>query len=125
MHLDHVAGGAGLLRDDGHVSAGERIEQARLAGVDRAGDDHAEAVAQTLAAAVGEMRGDGGDEMGDDGVGLDRDVRRDVALVGEVEPGLGQRLRAQQLFAPALIERAGRALRLAPAPDAPAPRSRH
>ena len=50
MHLDDVARGARLLRHDGHVALGERIQQRRLAGIGRSGDDDAEAVAQALAA---------------------------------------------------------------------------
>ena len=38
-HFDDVAGGAGLGGDDGHVAAGERVHQARLAGIGRPGDD--------------------------------------------------------------------------------------
>ena len=45
-------------------------------------------------------------------VGLERDIGDHVALVGEIESGLDQRLRAQQLVAPRLVERAQRALRL-------------
>ena len=48
----------------------------------------------------------------DDGAGLDRDVGRHVAFVGEVEPGLDQRLRAEQLRAPAFVELPQRAFRL-------------
>ena len=91
----------GLLRHDRHVALGERIQQGRLAGIGRAGDDDAEAVAQALAATVGEMARDRGAQALDDGAGLDRDVGRHIAFVGEIEPGLDQRLRAEQLRAPA------------------------
>ena len=113
MHLDDVARGARLLRDDRHVAPGERVEQARLAGIGRAGDDDAEAVAQALAA-VPSARWRAIDSRSalDDGAGLDRDVGRHVAFVGEVEPGLDQRLRAEQLRAPALVELPQRAFRL-------------
>ena len=62
MHLDHIARGARLLRDDRHVALGERIQQRRLAGVGRSGDDDAEAVAQALAAMVGKMARDRGEQ---------------------------------------------------------------
>ena len=55
MHLDHVARGPRLLRNDGHVALGEGVQETRLAGIGRTGDHDVEAVAQTLAARVGKM----------------------------------------------------------------------
>ena len=49
----------------------------------------------------------GRDQTGDDGIGLYRRVRRDIALIGEVEARLDECLGAQQLLAPGFIERAG------------------
>ena len=112
MNLDNIAGGPRLLRDDGHVAARQRIQQARLAGVGRSGDDHAEAVAQALAAPVGEMMRDAGEELRHDGIGLDAGVRGDVGLVGEIESGFDKGLRLDQLLTPALIERPRPALAL-------------
>jgi hypothetical protein len=46
--------------------------------------------------------------MGERPVGLRRHVGDHVAFVGEVESGLDQRLRLQQVGAPVLIERTQR-----------------
>ena len=54
---------------------------------------------------VCEMLRDRGEQLGDSSVGLHRCVGGDIGLVGEVEPGLGERLRLHQLLAPRLIER--------------------
>ena len=112
MNLDDVARGAGLLRHDRHVALGERVQQARLAGIGRTGDHDPQPVAQPLAAPLGEMARDRRAQSRDDGVGLEADIGDHVALVGEIESGLDQRLRAQQLVAPAFVERAQRTLRL-------------
>ena len=106
MHLDDVARGPRLLRHDRRRRAGERIQQARLAGVGRTGD-----------APRGSRRADARRAGRRDGArsrraarrrhasALHRSVGGDVGLVGEVEPGLDQRLRLHQLVAPTLVER--------------------
>ena len=105
MDLDDIAGGPRLLRHDGDVATRERIQQRRLADVWRSGDDDAETVAQPFASAVGEMMRNGGEQLGDGSVGLHRCVGCDIGLIGEVEAGLGERLRLHQLLAPRLVER--------------------
>ena len=124
MDLDDIAGRPRLLRHDCRVAPRERIQQSRLADVGRSGDDDAEAVTQTLASPVGKMMRDGGEQVGDDGVGLHRSVGGDIGLVGEVEPGLGERLRLDELARAKLLERPRPAFSLREAPGAPAPRSR-
>ncbi len=57
MHLDHVARGAGIGRDDRRLAPGDPVEQRRLAGIGRTGDRHHQAVAQSLAAAAVGERG--------------------------------------------------------------------
>ena len=52
MHLDHVARGAGALRDDRHVAPRERVHQARLADIGGAEDDEGKPVSQELAAPI-------------------------------------------------------------------------
>ena len=105
MDLDDIAGRPRLLRHDCRVAPRERIQQRRLADVGRSGDDDAEAVAEPFASPVGEMMRDGGEQLGDSSVGLHRSVGGDIGLVGEVEAGLGERLRLHQLLAPQLVER--------------------
>ena len=105
-HLDDVAGGAGLLRDDGGIAPGEHVHQAGLAGIGRSGDHHAEAVAQDLAAAgVGQMRGHFRDQHLHRGLRGRGDGLGDVALIGEVERGLERGAGCDQPCAPAVIER--------------------
>ena len=50
MHLDHVARRPGVGRHDRGLTPRQAIEQARLAGVRRAGDRHRQPLAQPLAA---------------------------------------------------------------------------
>ena len=94
------------------VALRKRIQQRRLAGVRRSGDDHAEAVAEAFAAPVGKVRRHGGEQLGDGRVSLHRGVGGDVGLVGEVEACFGERLRLHQLLAPGLVERPRPALGL-------------
>ena len=105
MDLDHIAGRPRLLRHDRHVALSERVQQRRLAGIGRTGDDHPEAVAEAFAAPVGKMLGDASEQIGDGGVSLHRGIGGDIGLVGEVEPGFGKRLRLDQLLAPRLVKR--------------------
>ena len=49
MFAQHIAGGAGDIGDDGRLTPGQGIEQAGLAGVGTAGDDHVHAVTQQRA----------------------------------------------------------------------------
>ncbi len=106
MHLDDVARGARLLRHDRHVALGQRIQQARLAGIGRTGDDDAEAVAQALAAAG---RRDGARSTSrkhvDDGAGLDADIGRPRRLRrrNRVRPRPAP-ARASSSRAPAFVE---------------------
>ena len=46
MFAQHIAGGAGDIGDDGRFAPGQGIEQAGLAGIGPASDDHGHAVAQ-------------------------------------------------------------------------------
>ena len=112
-HLDHVARGAGFLRDDGHVAPGQRIQQARLAGVGRPRQHDVKPLAQQLAAvAVIEMLADlagqrlhlgAGSLDGDDG---------DVGLIGKIDGGFELRHGADQTLPPSLIEAKQRSARL-------------
>ena len=52
MHLDDIAGGPGIGRDDGRLAPSEPIEQRRFPGIRRPRYRDDEAVAQTLAAAA-------------------------------------------------------------------------
>ena len=96
MDLDHVARGAGLLRHDRNVALGERVHQARLAGIGRPGDDDAHAVAQALAPALQRLA-DLSEQPIDDPLRLKRRADADIALVGEVELGLDQSLGVSSL----------------------------
>ena len=84
----HVARGAGNVGDDRALGGGERVEQARFAGVRAADDDHVQAVGETCAAAragehVGELRAQLGQSPGEFGRGEEIDF-----LFGKVDRGL-------------------------------------
>ena len=49
MFAQHVAGGAGVLGDDGGIETRERIEQGRFADVGLANDGDCQALAQSAA----------------------------------------------------------------------------
>ena len=83
-----IARGAGNLRDDCRVVTCETIQQARLAGVRRAGDRDAETVAQRSARhGARAQRVERRDDVVELGDALGRCVERQF-LVGKVEPRL-------------------------------------
>ncbi len=99
--------------DDRDVAPGQRVEQARLAGIGRAGQDHDETLAHPLAHREAAERLAQGEQhrLGD----IQRLVlqrTRDVALIGKVDLRRQQGHRLQQLRAPLLRQRAERAVHL-------------
>ena len=92
MHLDHVARGAGMRRDDRDVAARELVDQRRLADVGRTGNRNNKSIAQAFALALRskdffdlaqqrpDLRQRRRDQFG-----------RDIALVGKIDAGFDQR----------------------------------
>ncbi len=103
----------GKLGDDRRLAPRQRVQQARLAGIGRADNGDAIAVADPLAAmGVVQVRAHIGGQRRQDRPGPPRQRARQV-LVGKIDLGFDQRRRFDQPGAPALIERAERALGLA------------
>lgn len=113
MHLDHVPRGAGFLGDDGHIPSGERIQQAGLARVGLAKQNHLQAFPQTL-------RPTGTIEMPLDltlkplhlGPHALGHIIRHIVFIGEVERRLDHRARPRQTRPPVIVEIPQRAARL-------------
>ena len=82
LDLDNVAGGAGLVGDNGDIAAGQRIEEARLADIGRAGQHHLEPITHQFAAVVIiEVGGDGLSDRCDLPLGLAERIGGNVRLV--------------------------------------------
>ena len=103
-YLERIPRGPGFGRDDGDIPPGERIEQARLAGIGWPGQHHPEAVAQDLAAvAVGQMGVDWSPRPAAIAAAVAIGIRGNIRLVRKVEAGLGQRQRLKKLLPPTLV----------------------
>ena len=90
MHLDHVARGAGIRRDDRRFAPRDAIEQRRLAGIGRPGDRHHQAVAQPFAAAARRRarRRSRLRSWPRDGQRRPDQILRHIGLVGEIDRAL-------------------------------------
>ena len=103
--FDQVAGGAGLVRDDRRVTAGESVQKAGLSGIGRTDDDDVIAIADDLGPVeAADMLADFTEQLSH--------VRPDdighrpghVGFVGEVELRLDHRPGVDEPLAPAGIE---------------------
>ena len=89
--LDRVPRRAGDRGDDGDIAARERVEQRRLAGIRRAGENDRQALPQALAARLGEHGCDRGRKDREAARGPVLERLGNVALVGEIQGGFEQR----------------------------------
>ena len=99
MFAQQVAGGAGDVGDDRRLAAGQRVEQAGLAGVRAAGDHHRHTVAQQCALPgralhLGQVRADGFQLAQHVAIGEEIDL-----LLGKVDGGLHIDAQLDQLLA--------------------------
>ena len=110
MHLDHVAGRAGVGRHDRRLPPRDAIEQRRLTRVWRPGDRHHKPLAQPFAAmAVGQCATDLRIELARNRDRRRQQIFRHVPLVRKIDARFDQRQRLDQLLAPGvglLAERA-------------------
>ena len=114
MHLDHVARGPRIRRDDRRFATREPIKERRFPGIGRAGNGDHEAVAQALAArAVGERRGDFAAQLLRSMKRRADEIFGHIGLIGKVDPGFDQRQRLDDLPAPRLGPVADHPLELA------------
>ena len=112
-HFDHVARGARDIAHDRRLALGQRVQQARLAGVGRADNSDAEAVADALAAVrVVQVAGHVLGQHLQDRAGAARELAWQV-FVREIDLGLDQSRRLDQAAPPALIDGAQSAAALA------------
>ncbi len=101
MHLDHVARGPRMGRDDRGLAPRQPIEQARFAGIRRPGDRHHQPLPQPLAAMFVAQRFLNLFKQFPRSMKCGRNqVLRDIRLVGKIDPRLDQRERADQLLPP-------------------------
>ena len=97
MHLDDVARGAGMRRHDRHLAPRDPIEQRRLAGIGRTRDRDHQALAQAFAAPLSASASSISPASAlRRSPAPARSVRRDIALVGEIDAGLDQRQRLDE-----------------------------
>ncbi|CAM5296675.1 hypothetical protein RLIN73S_06090 [Rhodanobacter lindaniclasticus] len=114
----HVAGGAGDRRDDGAVAAGQRVEQAGLAGVGAAHDGHLEAIVEAqaalrLAQQLGQFRAQAVELLRDGGIGeevdfLLRKIDRRLDVHAQRDQRLQQRLDLARTRLPSTAARRAR-----------------
>ena len=91
LHLDDVARGAGMRRDDRHVTARQQIDQRRLADIRRASNRHHEAVTQTFTLALCRKHFFDLRQQRFDLCERRRDqLRRHIAFVREIDAGFYQ-----------------------------------